>query len=80
MIILSNNLYSCQIHIDIPRTNPLIPLFQQPVVQEVRAGLLKSSGITTAQILSITSSSKVHVDALLVSFLCVRVCTYVCAS
>ncbi|XP_056279549.1 TBC1 domain family member 22B isoform X2 [Pseudoliparis swirei] len=24
-----------QIHIDIPRTNPLIPLFQQPVVQEV---------------------------------------------
>uniref|UniRef100_A0A3Q3CKR2 TBC1 domain family, member 22B n=1 Tax=Haplochromis burtoni TaxID=8153 RepID=A0A3Q3CKR2_HAPBU len=30
-----------QIHIDIPRTNPLIPLFQQPAVQEVR--LLKSS-------------------------------------
>lgn len=27
-----------QIHIDIPRTNPLIPLFQQPLVQEVRAG------------------------------------------
>lgn len=25
-----------QIHIDIPRTNPLIPLFQQPLVQEVR--------------------------------------------
>ncbi|XP_056129213.1 TBC1 domain family member 22B isoform X2 [Lampris incognitus] len=24
-----------QIHIDIPRTNPLIPLFQQPAVQEV---------------------------------------------
>ncbi|XP_027007386.1 TBC1 domain family member 22B isoform X2 [Tachysurus fulvidraco] len=24
-----------QIHIDIPRTNPLIPLFQQPLVQEV---------------------------------------------
>ena len=24
-----------QIHIDIPRTNPLIPLFQQPTVQEV---------------------------------------------
>ncbi|XP_072017563.1 TBC1 domain family member 22B-like [Amphiura filiformis] len=24
-----------QIHIDIPRTNPLIPLFQQPVVQEI---------------------------------------------
>lgn len=27
-----------QIHIDIPRTNPLIPLFQQPLVQEVRGG------------------------------------------
>lgn len=27
---------SGQIHIDIPRTNPLIPLFQQPAVQEVR--------------------------------------------
>lgn len=26
---------SQQIHIDIPRTNPLIPLFQQPLVQEV---------------------------------------------
>ncbi|KAI5095408.1 TBC1 domain family member 22B isoform X2, partial [Silurus meridionalis] len=26
-----------QIHIDIPRTNPLIPLFQQPLVQEVRS-------------------------------------------
>ncbi|XP_038129390.1 TBC1 domain family member 22B isoform X2 [Cyprinodon tularosa] len=26
---------SHQIHIDIPRTNPLIPLFQQPAVQEV---------------------------------------------
>ncbi|XP_036919172.1 TBC1 domain family member 22B isoform X2 [Sturnira hondurensis] len=24
-----------QIHIDIPRTNPLIPLFQQPLVQEI---------------------------------------------
>ncbi|XP_797601.2 TBC1 domain family member 22B [Strongylocentrotus purpuratus] len=24
-----------QIHIDIPRTNPLIPLFQEPVVQEI---------------------------------------------
>ncbi|XP_057212600.1 TBC1 domain family member 22B isoform X2 [Triplophysa rosa] len=24
-----------QIHIDIPRTNPLVPLFQQPLVQEV---------------------------------------------
>lgn len=31
-----NVLPSCQIHIDIPRTNPLIPLFQQPAVQEVR--------------------------------------------
>ena len=30
------NLFLCfQIHIDIPRTNPLIPLFQQPKVQEV---------------------------------------------
>lgn len=28
-----------QIHIDIPRTNPLIPLFQQPLVQEVREAL-----------------------------------------
>lgn len=27
---------SLQIHIDIPRTNPLIPLFQQASVQEVR--------------------------------------------
>ncbi|CAM9138616.1 unnamed protein product [Bubo scandiacus] len=27
-----------QIHIDIPRTNPLIPLFQQSLVQEVRGG------------------------------------------
>ena len=27
-----------QIHIDIPRTNPLIPLFQQPIVQEVSLG------------------------------------------
>ncbi|XP_074712615.1 TBC1 domain family member 22B-like [Strix uralensis] len=24
-----------QIHIDVPRTNPLIPLFQQPLVQEI---------------------------------------------
>lgn len=29
-------LLSLQIHIDIPRTNPLIPLFQQASVQEVR--------------------------------------------
>lgn len=29
-----------QIHIDIPRTNPLIPLFQQPLVQEVGDNLL----------------------------------------
>ena len=28
-----------QIHIDIPRTNPLIPLFQQPLVQEVSVRL-----------------------------------------
>lgn len=28
--------FSLQIHIDIPRTNPLIPLFQQASVQEVR--------------------------------------------
>ncbi|XP_073229197.1 TBC1 domain family member 22B-like isoform X2 [Porites lutea] len=27
--------YCQQIHIDIPRTNPLIPLFQQPLVQEI---------------------------------------------
>lgn len=30
---------SPQIHIDIPRTNPLIPLFQQASVQEVRSHL-----------------------------------------
>ena len=31
---------SQQIHIDIPRTNPLIPLFQQPLVQEVSVCIL----------------------------------------
>ncbi|KAB1262082.1 TBC1 domain family member 22B, partial [Camelus dromedarius] len=34
--LLTNMTSLFQIHIDIPRTNPLIPLFQQPLVQEVR--------------------------------------------
>ena len=37
-----------QIHIDIPRTNPLIPLFQQPLVQEV-----SETPVTAAQCLEI---------------------------
>lgn len=40
-----------QIHIDIPRTNPLIPLFQQPTVQEVRGA----------------SDSRLHIAAVTVS-------------
>ncbi|XP_063750270.1 TBC1 domain family member 22B isoform X2 [Eleginops maclovinus] len=35
ILVTSPHVSSCQIHIDIPRTNPLIPLFQQPAVQEV---------------------------------------------
>ena len=35
MVRTQTSFYSSQIHIDIPRTNPLIPLFQQPLVQEV---------------------------------------------
>lgn len=38
--------FSLQIHIDIPRTNPLIPLFQQASVQEVRPLQLHTHHLT----------------------------------
>ena len=35
--------FCSQIHIDVPRMNPEIPLFQQKIVQEVRGAIIFSS-------------------------------------
>lgn len=52
-----------QIHIDIPRTNPLIPLFQQPLVQEVSGSLLSGPSPAWAQWLLAASCPRPHTSS-----------------